>query len=307
MFLSEPLILTEGAIAERLRRMPELTLDPYVAHAALIYDPHGREVLAQLYREYLDAGRAHDLPMLLLTPTRRAHSTRIARASLTAGLNRDCARFLAELRDSYGEYGGRVAIGGVVGCAGDAYQPAEALAQDAAAVFHRQQLEALAEAEVDCLIAATLPAFSEAAGLAHAMSDLDRPALLSFVVRADGTLLDGMPLADAVRRIDDGVERPPAGYLANCVHPAIFRDAARAAAGIDERLLGLMANTSARSPADLDGRAELDTMDPDDFADTMAELHEDLGTRILGGCCGTDGRHIEALARRLESASRTGS
>jgi homocysteine S-methyltransferase len=39
--------------------------------------------------------------------------------------------------------------------------------------------------------------------------------------------------------------------------------------------------------------------DPDLFAAEMWSLHEDFGLRILGGCCGTDDRHIRALAARM--------
>lgn len=306
MFSQEPLVLTEGAIAERLRRMPEIELDPHVAQASLIYDRRGREVLACLYREYLDIGQAHGLPMILLTPTRRAHRSRIERAGITTAgrrrdLNRDCVRFLTEIRTEYGDYGDQIAIGGVVGCAGDAYRPEDALGRDAAAAFHREQLATLAGAGVDFLIAATLPAFSEAAGLARAMAGLGRPGMLSFVVRASGTLLDGTPFTDAVRRLDDAGE--PLDLLVNCVHPSIFRRAIETA-GLEERIAGLMANTSARSPAELDGRAELDTMPPEAFADAMATLHEELGTRILGGCCGTDRHHLAALAHRLRPPLR---
>ena len=300
MFPNEPLVLTEGAITERLRRMPGMNLDPHVEHAALVYEGRGREILKGLYRDYLDVGRAHDLPIIVLTPTRRADPSRIERAGLTASLYRDCVALLAEVREEYGTYARRIAIGGLIGCVGDAYLPEQALGLAEAAASHREQLEALADAGADLLIGATLPAYSEAAGLARAMADLGRPWLLSFVIRPEGTLLDNIPLADAVRRIDDDVDRAPAGYLANCVHPSIFRRAVEAA-GIDGRLLGLMANTSARSPAELEGRAELDTMDPEDFGVAMARLHEDLGTRIMGGCCGTDGRHLEALARRCSS------
>ena len=303
------IILTEGALIERLRRDPAVQLDPHILHAGLIYDPLGREQLAGLYRRYLSVGRAHDLPMIVCTPSWRANPERLRAAGLadTAAVNADGCRFLAEIRAECGDYAERVHIGGLMGCCGDAYEPAEALESDAAAEFHAPQAQALAAGGVDFLMAATLPAASEALGIARAMAACGVPYVLSFVVRAAGTLLDGTPLHEAVAQIDAAAKPPPLMYAVNCVHPAVFeaalRQAARAAPRVTERVLGLQANTSARSPEELDGREELDTGPPEAFAEQMLAVHRALGTRVLGGCCGTDDRHIRALA---EVARRVG-
>ena len=64
------------------------------------------------------------------------------------------------------------------------------------------------------------------------------------------------------------------------------------------RITGLHANTSAKSPEELEGLEALDTEAPDDFGANLWALHRDLGTRFLGGCCGTSTDHMEALAQR---------
>ena len=294
-----PVILTEGAVIERLRRETGLALDPHVANAGFVYDAAGRAALAAIYNEYLDVAARHRLPILLLTPTWRAGPERVARAGLgDRDVNGDCFRFLDAI---VRVYRGRttVAIGGLMGPAGDAYDPAGALPAREAAAFHAPQARALARAGVGLLIASTLPAAPEARGLAEAMAATGLPYLLSFVVRPDGTLLDGTPIADAAREIDDRVSPPPAGFLVNCVHAAVFRQAFapapnRALAG--RRLIGFQANTSRLSPEELDGRPGLDAGDPDEFGRQMGRLHSEFGIRLLGGCCGTDARHIEAIA-----------
>jgi homocysteine S-methyltransferase len=43
----------------------------------------------------------------------------------------------------------------------------------------------------------------------------------------------------------------------------------------------------------------LDTDEPDAFAKAMTTLHTRFGIKILGGCCGTDERHIEAIAKQI--------
>jgi homocysteine S-methyltransferase len=90
--------------------------------------------------------------------------------------------------------------------------------------------------------------------------------------------------------------------MINCVHPSVFEQALRREGVrsplVRERLIGLQANTSARAPEELDGAERLESEDPDMFADAMMRLHTDLDIKALGGCCGTDDRHIACIARR---------
>jgi homocysteine S-methyltransferase len=195
---------------------------------------------------------------------------------------------------------------------GDAYRPQEALSQEAAASAHALQARVLAESGVDFLLASTLPAYSEAAGMAEAMATAaaasGRPYMLSFVVRPAGTLLDGTPLHQAVRWIDARVRPRPLGYLINCVHPTVYAQAMLAQLGCDPslcgRVLGLQGNTSCRSPEELDALAFLDTEEPGPFADAMLALYRRFGSKILGGCCGTDERHIEWIGRAMARERR---
>ena len=294
--------LTEGSIYERLRRHAAIEYDPFLAHASLVYDAPAAAILAQVHRDYLDVGQRYRLPMIALTDTWRASQERIARSRLSdRAVNQDNARFLCALRAEYPPDAAPIFIGGLLACRGDAYRPDEALSKDEAAAFHAPQAQALAETDIDFLMASTLPAFSEAHGLAAAMAETGRPYALSFVLRPGGTLLDGTPLRRAIETIDEAVDRPPMGYFVNCVHPTVLQ-AALMASGFDqsalpERLIGFQANTSARSPEELVSLTDLETEDPALFAASMTSLHQRLGIPVLGGCCGTDARHIEALAR----------
>jgi homocysteine S-methyltransferase len=295
---TERLILTEGAVVERLRRDPRARLDPSLAHAAFLYDRAQAALLEEIQREYLDTGRAYNLPMVCLTATWRSTPERL-RASGFADrdVNGDASRFLRSIRDSYGEYGRRVFVGGLLGCRGDAYKPGEALGAKEAERFHAEQIELLAGGGVDFLFASTLPAASEATGIAAALARMPLPYLLSFVIRADGTLLDGTPLVELMERIDGAAHTKPLGYMVNCVHHSHMAAALNTMpAASRRRILGLQANTSARSHAELDGLTDLETEAPEVFAEAMYALHRDYGMKVLGGCCGTDARHIRALA-----------
>lgn len=300
---SFPIVLTEGSVIERLRRDPEVKLDRWTENAALIYNDSGRRALRSIYSQYLDIGRRHDLPMIVFSPTWRANPDRVQKAGLAGrDVNGDAVRFLSDLRAEYGPYAQKVFLGGLIGCRGDAYRPEESLSSEEGATFHQEQIRALAAAGVDFLCAATLPAAAEGAGIARAMAGTSLPYVLSFVLGADGALLDGTPMHEIIAEIDATTRRPPAFYMINCVHPSVFRRAymleSMAAQKVTQRISGLQANTSPRSPHELDGLPILETEDPERLADAMMRLHKDFGLRILGGCCGTDDRHIARLAER---------
>ncbi len=302
-----PAVLGEGAVIERLRRAPGIRLDDHVVNSALIYEESGRAALETIYRQYLEIGQRYRLPLLLSTPTWRASRERIAAAGLAGrDLNGDNARFLAELRDSSGDYARQVAICGLMSCRGDAYKPDEAMSANAAAEFHAWQADALATAGVDFLLAATLPAQSEAVGLARAQAATGLPYIISFVARREGTLLDGTPLSLAIATIDAAVTPRPLAYLVNCTHASIFRSALldehNSSPLVRQRVIGLLANTAALSPEELNERTELVEEAPVVFGRSVGALRSELGMKILGGCCGTDERHIACLAKTLRGS-----
>lgn len=305
-----PVILGEGAIIERLRRNPATPLDPHLVNSGFWYQPDRREALAALYRQYLAIGCAHDLPLLMSAPTWRAHAINIAAAGYgPEDVNGDNVRWLQALRAETGAYAAKVVIAGMLGSRGDAYRPDPTFDRREARVFHAWQADRLAAAAPDFLLGITLPAVEEAVGLAGAIAATGRPGVISFVVRPDGTLLDGTLLATAIARIDAAVNPAPVGYLLNCTHPdfalAALQQPANTAPALRSRLLGLLGNTAALSPEELDGREHLVEAEPDAFAAAMLRLHDATGLKILGGCCGTDDRHIRALADRIAARKTT--
>ena len=303
---NNPCILGEGAVIERLRRDGGLELDPYLVNSAFIYDDAKRAALEAIYLQYLDIGREFGLPLLLSTPTWRASRERIEAAGLSGvDVNGDNAKFLRSLQNRYGGYAEKVAVCGLMSCRYDAYRPGEALTIAEAQRFHSWQAERLAEAGVDFLLAATLPAFSEASGLAFALAATGKPYAISFVVRPEGTLLDGTPLKHAIAAIDAAATPPPFAYLINCTHASFARSAlmhkTHSSALVRQRVIGLFANTAALSPEELNDSSGLVEEDPEVFGASVSALHRELGLKILGGCCGTDDRHIKSLAARLAS------
>jgi S-methylmethionine-dependent homocysteine/selenocysteine methylase len=301
---SAPFIITEGSLIERLRRDPAIELDPYILHAGFIYESHAKEEMTNLYRGYLDIGKHNNLPIMTYTPTWRATNERINQSNYKNNdVNGDGFQFVDKIRQQYGPYAKKIFIGGLMGCKGDAYKPEEGLSKEEAISFHRVQVEALAKAGVDFLIAQTMPAHEEALGMAEAMAKSKRPYIISFIVQENGDLLDGTPLPNIIDRIDEHVSPAPCVYMINCVHPSRFESAMGKvflqSQSIKKRLLGLQANTSCKSPEELDGLDYLDSEAPGTFASAMIDLYQKFGTKILGGCCGSDNSHIEAIARKM--------
>ncbi len=290
-------ILSEGSVYEILRRDRRIELDEHIAHAGLIYDDHAREVLANVHRHYLAIAQRHRLPFLAFTDTWRASGERIAKSRFRdRSVNRDNVVFLRHLLGD----ATHTFLGALTGPRGDAYRPREAPDFDEALRVHAFQIEQLAAAGVDLLLAATLPALGEAKAIARLMSGSGVPWMISFVVRAEGTLLDGSPLRDAIAAIDDAAPVPALGYSINCVHPSIARRAlSTMPADARRRVVAFQGNTSMLSPEEIDGAAEIDTVEPQAFADAVAALKASSEICVFGGCCGTDGRHVDAVATRI--------
>ncbi|MDH3881630.1 MAG: homocysteine S-methyltransferase family protein, partial [Desulfobacteraceae bacterium] len=141
--------------------------------------------------------------------------------------------------------------------------------------------------------------------LASALAATGKPYIVSFVIRPGGTLLDGTPLKDAIAAIDNAIIPRPLAYLVNCTHASIFKSAIsheiNSSLLVRERVVGLLANTAALNPEELDNSDGLVEEDPEIFGPSVAGLHGEFGMKILGGCCGTDHRHIRHLATQLTS------
>jgi S-methylmethionine-dependent homocysteine/selenocysteine methylase len=171
---------------------------------------------------------------------------------------------------------------------------------DEARRYHAEQVDVLAETAVDLvsLLTATYP--QEATGFARAAQAAGVPSVVSFTVEVDGRLPDGTTLGDAITAVDEATAAGPAYYMVNCAHPRHLRPALDPTSDWSRRLVGLRANASTKSHAELDEATELDDGDPVALAEELVALRELLPwLTVLGGCCGTDVRHIDALAAAL--------
>jgi S-methylmethionine-dependent homocysteine/selenocysteine methylase len=291
------LILMEASIVESLRRNPDVSLDPVLVNAPLIYDVAARHVLAQLYQDYIDIAVAARIPFLMCTPTWRTSQTRVAASGARTRINIDAVNFLRQLREGNGAWKDNIRIGGMIGCKNDCYKPEQGLSAPDAEQFHAWQLGQLKRGGVDFLIAETLPNVQEAIGIARAMGNTGLPYIISFVISRDGQVLDGTSLVAAMAAVDAATRENPLGFMVNCAYPS-FLCVQTQPPGVFERLIGYQANASSLDHCDLDGAEELHQESTSEWGDLMLGLNRDYGVKILGGCCGTGTRHLRCITRR---------
>ena len=271
----------------------------------MIYEDDGNLLLEKIYREYIDIAQSSNLPIMLLTPTWRANKERTNTAKVDMEtINTDAFKFVDGIRISYKNFSDNIFIGGLTGCKGDAYKPEEALSKTESYIFHKEQMQILADAGADFLFASTLPEINEAKGIAKAMSETNKDYVISFVIRDNGKLLDGTLLTEAIKIIDDSVSPAPLFYLTNCIHPDVlhksFANIMDKENILQKRLFGIQANASSKSPEELDTLEELDADSPTDWARGMVDLNKKYNLKILGGCCGTDSRFISSIVDLLK-------
>ena len=297
--LEDWLLITDGGLETTLIFHEGIDL-PLFAAFVLLADDEGTATLRRYYERYLAIARRHALGILLESATWRASPGWAARLGYAeaelAELNRKAIRLLADLRDEHADVEPAV-ISGCVGPEGDGYAPASTLTPEQAERYHTPQIEAFADAEADLVTAITMTYAEEAIGIARAAHAAGLPVAISFTLETDGRLPSGETLAAAIARVDGETGSAPAYYMINCAHPSHFAHVVAEQAPWLERVRGLRANASRLSHAELDEAEELDEGDPDELAAEYRNLARTLRRlAVLGGCCGTDHRHVEAIA-----------
>jgi homocysteine S-methyltransferase len=295
--MSADLVLTDGGLETTLVFHEGIELPDFAAFPLLDTDD-GRAALRRYFEPFLDIAREHGAAFQLDTPTWRANrdwGERLGydRTALDR-VNRYAVGFARELAATVTDLD--VRVNGVVGPRGDGYVVGERMTAEEARAYHGDQVGSFAAAGADVVSAITMTYPDEAIGVAHAAADAGLPVILSFTVETDGRLPDGTSLPDAIEAVDR-TGAVTETFMVNCAHPTHFEGVLGDGGGWLERVGGLRANASAMSHAELDAAEELDAGDPDDLAARYVALRDRLPRlTILGGCCGTDRRHVAAIA-----------
>jgi homocysteine S-methyltransferase len=298
--LASEFFLTDSGLETELIFNQGVDLPGFAAFP-LLATSDGAERLRSYFVAHAEVAVKAGVGFVLEAPTWRANADWGALlgfdAAALAEVNAAAIEQLVEIRAEFADAGQPYVISGNLGPRGDAYRPAAPMTADEAAAYHRPQIESFAGTEADLVTALTLTYAAEAIGMTRAARDAGMPIVLSFTVETDGLLPDGSTIGDAIAAADGATDAYPAYYMINCAHPTHFAHVLDPDAAWAGRLRGIRANASSRSHAELDEAEELDDGDPVAFGREYAELRARFpDLTVLGGCCGSDLRHIQQIA-----------
>lgn len=298
--LSGTLFLTDGGIETTLIFHEGLTLPDFAAFH-LLQTPEGEAALRKYFRTYAEIAKRFGTGLILESATWRASADWGHKLGYTptalATANRRAVHLLEELRREYETGQTPVVISGCLGPRGDGYVPDHAMSAQEAEAYHREQIATFADSAVDMVSAITMNYVEEAVGIACAAQRADIPVAISFTVETDGRLPTGQTLKAAIEQVDNATSGYPGYYMINCAHPTHFDTVLVEGEPWVKRIHGLRANASRMSHAQLNDATELDAGNAAELGQEYADLKKRLPQlNVMGGCCGTDHRHIEQIA-----------
>jgi S-methylmethionine-dependent homocysteine/selenocysteine methylase len=297
--LGGDLFLTDGGIETTLIFHEGFEL-PCFAAFHLLKDEAGTAALRRYFARHAEIARAEGTGFILESPTWRASSDwgdKLGYSSAAlADANARSIRLMQEVRAAFQSERTPIVVSGCVGPRGDGYDPGAAMSPDRAQAYHARQIGALAGSEADMVTAITMTNAAEAIGVTRAARAAGMPVAISFTVETDGRLPTGQRLAEAIAEVDEATGGAPAYYMINCAHPTHFEPTLAGGGAWLGRIRGIRANASRLSHAELDEAPELDDGNPAELGGQYRALlarHPQIA--VVGGCCGTDHRHIEAI------------
>ena len=294
------LFLTDGGIETTLIFHEGLEIPDFAAFH-LLTTPEGEAALRKYFRTYAAIAKRFGTGLILESATWRANAdwgTRLGYTSeALADANRNAIGLLELVRHEYETNQTQVVISGCVGPRGDGYVPHNAMSEQQAEAYHREQVDTFARSAADMVCAITMNYVEEAVGIVRATQQADVPVAISFTVETDGNLPTGQTLKAAIEQVDAATSGYPSYYMINCAHPTHFEHVLTDGGSWLQRIRGLRANASRKSHAELNESPELDVGNPVELGTQYARLRERLSRlNVMGGCCGTDHRHVEQIA-----------
>jgi homocysteine S-methyltransferase len=297
--LAGGLFVTDGGLETELVFHDGMDLPAFAAFP-LLDDPDTRGRLRRYYDDYLDIARQHDAGFVIETPTWRANPDWAGKLGYSPeqldAVNRSAVALAEEVRAAAAADDITAVVSGCVGPRGDGYDPGAAMTPEDAQRYHAVQIGTFAQTTADQVTAITMTNAEEAIGVVRAAVAAGIPVAISFTVETDGRLPTGQSLREAIEQVDAATDDAAAYFMVNCAHPTHFADALEQDGPWLRRLAGLRANASQKSHAELDEATELDEGDPADLGARHAALRDRLPSiTVLGGCCGTDARHVAEI------------
>jgi S-methylmethionine-dependent homocysteine/selenocysteine methylase len=275
---------------------------PSFAAFDLLKNESGVEAIRRYFEPYLAVAREAGVGIILDSPTWRANRDWGEELGYTPAAvdaaNRKGVALIEEIRSASKGGPAPIVISGCVGPRGDGYRPTELMTVAEAERYHEAQISTLSETSVDMVSALTIPYVEEAIGITRASRRLGMPVVISFTVETDGRLPSGQKLKDAIGQVDAETDSAPAYFMINCAHPTHFGSVLEDGEQWVDRIGGVRANASSKSHAELDEATEIDEGDPVELGAQHRALRPHLPrVNVVGGCCGTDSRHVAEVCR----------
>jgi S-methylmethionine-dependent homocysteine/selenocysteine methylase len=299
--LGNDLFLSDGGIETTLIFLEGIDL-PNFAAIDMLKNSAGYQVLQKYFRIYATLAHTYHVGLVLESATWRAsHDWGVQLGYSSAALaemNCKAITLLHDIRQEYETQDTQIVISGCIGPRGDGYIPSNAMTVEEATDYHRSQVEIFRDADADLVTAITMNYVEEAIGITQAAQTAGMPVVIAFTVETDGQLPTGQSLKDAIAQVDTATGNAPAYYMINCAHPTHFADILVPGEPWIERIRGLRANASTMSHAELNESETLDDGNPIELGNQYRQLRDQFPQiNVLGGCCGTDDRHIEAICK----------
>ncbi|HET9674459.1 MAG TPA: homocysteine S-methyltransferase family protein [Gaiellaceae bacterium] len=300
--LSDAVFITDGGLETTLIFRDGFDL-PHFAAFDLLKDDVGRAGLRAYYEQYIRVAKEQGVGAVLDTPTWRANGDWGAVVGYSAEELDDVNRSAVELVDGLRDGDSTILVSGCVGPRRDGYQAVDLMTAEEAERYHTRQVATFAGTAADLVSALTMTYADEAIGVARAAAATGVPVAVSFTVETDGRLPSGQPLREAVEQTDAETGGSVGYFMVNCAHPTHFDGVLAGDAPRVARVRGLRPNASTRSHAELDEAEDLDAGDPVDLGARLGELRRRLpALNVVGGCCGTDERHVGEMCRAVLAA-----
>lgn len=306
--LSSDIFMTDGGVLTTMI-FKERTNTPYHSVFPLLYTDEGYQILLRYNTTYAALARKYEVGLVLESDSWHANSDWGEKLGYTAEdlvkADQKAIQLLYEVREKYETPNTPIVICGCVGPRGDGYEPTRIMSVKEAEEYHLPQIKSLSEAGADMVSVATMNYVEEALGFVKAAQSVSIPVVVSFTVETNGNLPSGQSLKDAIERIDKETNNGPVYYMINCAHPVHFRDILVPTESWTRRIRGIRANASKKSHAELNECETLDEGDPMELGDELGKLVGRLENLIVvGGCCGTDEKHVEEIIKRSIQSRR---
>lgn len=296
---SGKICITDGGMETDLIFNKQISL-PEFASYDLLRTQDGYEFLYQYFTVYADIARRFGVGLILETPTWRANpdwGEKIGDSSEAIHqLNLKAVVLVEQIRQDFETAETPIVSSGCIGPRRDGYRPDIIMTVSQAQCYHSQQISTFAQSRADMVSALTLNYINEAIGITLAAKAFNLPVSISFTLETDGKLPSGDTLEQAIKAVDAATDSYPAYFMINCAHPTHFCHILGNET-CNNRLRGIRANASCSSHAELDEAEELDDGNPQELGEQLADIRrQSPQINVIGGCCGTDHRHIELIA-----------